>query len=100
MFRRRDFCRPYGCRNLEYLNLCVLGVSAVSSFWVGIPPPRRKVHRGYAEKKAFSDRHFKTFDLFIHLQDGEKSFLRNLYPANFLHPFFAFLLFLEQLAFA
>src|SRR6266566_6535625 len=33
--------------------LCVLGVSAVSSFWGRIPPPRRRVRRGFAEKSIF-----------------------------------------------
>ncbi len=33
--------------------LCVLGVSAVNSFFGSIPPPRRRVRRGFAEKSIF-----------------------------------------------
>src|SRR5712692_7617846 len=36
----------------------------------------------------------------IHFQHRQKSFLRNLYATDFLHALLAFLLFLEQLAFA
>src|SRR5881628_1246194 len=38
--------------------------------------------------------------LLIHFQHRQKSILRNLDAADFLHPLLAFLLFLEQLAFA
>ncbi len=34
-------------------NLCVLGVSAVSLFLGRIPPRRRRVRRGCAEKNRF-----------------------------------------------
>jgi hypothetical protein len=33
--------------------LCVLGGSAVNSFFGSIPPPRRRVRRGFAEKGIF-----------------------------------------------
>src|SRR6266496_3403276 len=36
----------------------------------------------------------------IYLQHGQKSFLRNLDPADFLHPLLTFFLLLEQFAFA
>src|SRR6266436_6376913 len=47
-----------------------------------------------------SNNEVRAQPLFIHLQHRQKSLLRNLYPADFLHPLLAFLLFLEQFAFA
>ena len=52
--------RPVGKKTLRLLR--VLGVSAVSQFLAGIPPPRRRVRKGYAENNHFFDKHVRAMN--------------------------------------
>ena len=63
---------------------------------VVIEQPDRPGHHQQQEQ----DQREVHLALFLHLQDGEESLLRDLHAAHLLHPLLAFLLLLQQLALA